>query len=241
MRIRDTLRVMADSTNDISLDEARRPVPVLHRDLGVGKEGHDVARLQSELRRIGLAPGTIDGVFGDRTATAIQEFAVRNALPAPGGIVDAALWAAILRASAGVQADAYEAVARAREQAAGAPQDAAAALQKTAAEKRSQAAPAGADEELAAGSLLRAGQQWRGAADSWLAVAAVLAPHADPEGRGHRAHARHFRALDLARSLAARVVNSLALAGRDFDAAGVVDHREGIAAATLTARILAVE
>ncbi|MBA3545809.1 MAG: peptidoglycan-binding protein, partial [Nannocystis sp.] len=84
---------MADTTNDISFDEARKAVPVLRRDLGVGKEGHDVARLQSELRRVGLAPGTIDGIFGDRTAAAIQEFAVRNALPVPGGAVDAALWA----------------------------------------------------------------------------------------------------------------------------------------------------
>ncbi len=232
---------MADTTNDISFDEARTAVPVLRRDLGVGKEGHDVARLQSELRRVGLSPGSIDGIFGDRTAAAIQEFAVRHALPVPGGVVDAALWAVILRVSAAGQADAFEAVARAREQAAGAPQDAAGALQKTAAEKRAQAVPAGADEELAAASLLRAGQLWRAAADSWLAAAAVLAPHADPEGRGYRAHARHFRALDLARSLAARVVNSLGLAGRDFEAAGVLDHREGIAAATLTARILAVE
>lgn len=232
---------MADNTNDLSFDEARAAVPVLHRDLGAGKEGRDVARLQSELRRAGFAPGSIDGVFGDRTAAAIQEFAVRHALPAPGGVVDAALWAAILRASAGEQADAHEVVARAREQAAGVAQDAAAALQKLAVDRRGQAAPAGADEEQAAASLLGAAQQWREAADSWLAVAAVLAPHADPEGRGFRAHARHLRAEDLARSLAARVVNSLALAGRDFDAGGVTDHRERLAAATLTARILAVE
>jgi hypothetical protein len=232
---------MADSTHDISFDEARKAVPVLARVLGLDKEGHDVARLQSELRRAGFAPGSIDGIFGDRTARAVEEFAVRNALPAPAGVVDAALWAAILRAGANAQADAHEAVARAREQAAGAPQDAALALQKTAAEQRSQALPAGAGEELAAASLLRAGQLWRAAADSWLAASAVLAPHADPEGRGFRAHARHLRALDLARSLAARVVNSLALAGRDFDGAGVTDHRERLAAATLTARVLAVD
>jgi hypothetical protein len=88
--------------------------------------------------------------------------------------------------------------------------------------------------------MLRAGQLWRAAADDWLAAAALLAPHADPEGRGFRAHARHLRALDLARSLATRVVNSLALAGRDLDATGVTDHRERLAAATLTARALGV-
>ena len=231
---------MADSTNDISFDEARKPVPVLRRNLGAGMEGHDVARLQAELRRAGLAPGSIDGIFGDRTATAIQEFAVRNALPAPGGVVDATLWAAILRAAAIAEADTREAIARAREQAAGAPQDAATALQKAATEKRGQAVPAGEDEERAAAAMLRAAQQWRAAADDWLAAAAVLAPHADPEGRGFRAHARHLRALDLARSLAIRVVNSLALAGRDFDAAGLTDHRERLAAATLAARIFGV-
>ena len=230
---------MADSTNDITFDEARKAVPVLGRDLGVDKAGHDVARLQSELRRAGFAPGSIDGIFGDRTAAAIQEFAVRNALPVPGGVVDAALWAAILRAGASARADAHEAVARAREQAAGAPQDAALARQKAAVDQRAQAVPAGAEEELAAASLLSAGLLWRAAADSWLAAAAAVAPHADPEGRGFRAHARHLRALDLARSLAARVVNSLALAGRDFDSAGVTDHHERLAAATLTARILA--
>ena len=232
---------MPDTTHDITFDEARKPAPVLGRTLEAGKEGRDVARLQAELRRAGFAPGSIDGVFGERTATAVQEFSVRYALPAPGGVVDATLWAAILRAGAGAQADAHEVVARAREQAAAAPQDAATALQKTAADKRAQAVPAGADEELAAASLLSAAQQWRAAADSWLAVAAVLAPHADVEGRGYKAHARQLRAMDLARSLAARVVNSLALAGRDLDAGGGTDHRERIAAATLRARVFAVE
>lgn len=232
---------MSDRTNDISFDEARKAVPVLGRDLGAGMTGHDVARLQSELRRAGLAPGSIDGILGDRTAAAIEEFAVRNALPAPGGLVDAALWAAILRAGALARADAHEALARAHEQAAAVPQDAALALQKTAADLRAQAAPAGAEEEQAAAALLRAGQRWRVAADSWLAAAALLAPHDDPDGRGVRAHARHLRALDLARSLAARVINSLALAGRDFDNAGVSDHHERLLAATMTARTLALE
>jgi len=243
--IRDMLAGMADKTNDLTndltLEEARAAAPVLRRELGAGKEGRDVARLQSELRRAGLAPGSIDGIFGDRTATAIQEFAVRNALPAPAGVVDAALWAAILRAGASAQADAHEAVARAQEQAAGAPQDAATALQKVAVDKRAQAQPAGADEEMAAAALLRAAQQWRAAADSWRAAATVLAPHADLEARGVRAYARQLRAQDLARSLAARVVNSVALAGRDLDAGGGTEHRERLAAATLTARLLAVE
>lgn len=232
---------MSDRTHDLTFDEARKPVPVLARDLGAGMSGHDVARLQSELRRAGFAPGTIDGILGDRTAAAVQEFAVRNALPVPGGVVDAALWAAILRAGALARADALEALARAHEQAATAPQDAALALQKAAAERRAQAAPAGAEEEQAAAALQRAGQLWLAAAERWLAAATVLAPHADPDGRGFRAHARHLRALDLARSLAARVVNSLALAGRDFDGAGVVDHRERLLAATTAARVLALE
>ncbi len=143
------------------------------------------------------------------------------------------------RARAG-RPPAHEAVARAREQAAAGPQDAATAQQKLAADKRTAATPAGPDEELAAGALLGASKLWRAAADSWLAAAAALAPHLDPDGRGFKAHARHLRALDLAQSLATRAVNSLALAGRDFDATGVTDHRERLAAATLVARAEAV-
>lgn len=228
---------MPDNTDDIGLDEARKPIPVLRRVLVAGMQGHDVARLQSELRRAGLTPGTIDGILGDRTVAAVAEFAIRNGLAS--ATVDAALWTALLRAGALARADAHEALARAREQAAAAAQDLAAASQKSAADRRSQSAPAGADEAQAADALLRAAQHWSAAADAWLAAAEVLAPHADPDGRGVKAHARQLRALDQVRGLATRTVNSLALAGKELDAAGSSDHHERHAAAALTARALA--
>ena len=231
---------MASNTDDISLDEARKPVPTLRRNLAAGMEGHDVARLQSDLRRAGLTPGSIDGILGDRTIAAITDFATRNGLPAPVTSVDAALWSSIVRAGAVAQADAHEALARSHEQAAGAAQELATAAQKLAADKRSQAAAAGEDESQAAAALLRAAQHWRAAADIWLAAALLLAPHADPEARGPRTHARHLRALDLVRSLATRTVNSLALAGKDLDAVGHGDHHERLAASTLAARTLAL-
>ncbi|MBL8974410.1 MAG: peptidoglycan-binding protein [Myxococcales bacterium] len=230
---------MPDTTDDLSLDEARKPVPVLRRSPAAGMEGHDVARLQSELRRAGLSPGSIDGILGDRTLAALAEFAARNSLATPVTAVDTALWTAILRAGALAQADAHEALARAREQAGAAAQDLATAAQKLAADQRTQSLPAGADESRAADHLLGAAQHWRAAADSWLASATILAPHADPDARASKAHARHLRALDLVRALATRTVNSLALAGKDLDAAGGTDHRERLAANTLAARALA--
>lgn len=114
---------MGNRADDISFDEARKAVPVLRRHLTLGMEGLDVARLQADLRRAGLTPGAIDGVFGERTVTAIAEFAARNGLPDPAGRVDPALWAAIVHAGAFGRAKAQEARARAREQAAAEPQE----------------------------------------------------------------------------------------------------------------------
>lgn len=231
---------MPDTTNDLGFDEARLAAPTLRRTLAAGHSGHDVARLQAELRRAGVATGAIDGIFGDKTAAAVQAFATREGL-APATAVDGALWSAVLRAGAHAQADAIEAVARALEQAADGSHAAAAAAQQVAAEKRTQTVAAGLDEERAAGLLLDAGRQWRAAADRWLAVAAAVAPHADPDARAVKAHARHLNALDQARAHARRAVNSHALASRDHDAAGATDHRERIATATLAARTLAAD
>lgn len=224
---------------DLTLAEAREAAPPLHRTLVAGLIGHDVARLQSDLHRAGLDPGTIDGVFGTRTTAALAAFTKRDGLPDPAGSVDAALWSLVVRAAAVARADAHEAVARAHEQAADAAHEAAAAAQKLAADKRAQAAPAGADEEQAAAALLDAAQQWTAVAARLLAAAAELAPHADPDARCVRAHARHLHALDLARAHARRAVNALAVAAKDFESAGVTDHRARVAATTLAARIAA--
>lgn len=229
---------MPDNSQDLTLAEAREAAPPLHRILLAGASGHDVARLQSDLHRAGLAPGAIDGIFGDKTTAAIAAFASREGLPAPVSGVDAALWSAILRAGAHAQADALEGLARAHEQSASAARDQAAVAQKSAADKRAAASPAGGDEESAAGLLLLAGQQWVLAAERWHAVADLTAPHADADGRSFRAHARALNDLDLARAHAKRAVNSLALAAKDHEAAGVSDHRDRIAAATLAARVV---
>jgi hypothetical protein len=57
----------------------------------------------------------------------------------------------------------------------------------------------------------------------------LLAAHADPDGRGYKAYARHWAALEQARAHGKRAVNSLVLAGKDFDAADETDHREPFA------------
>ena len=74
-----------------------------------------------------------------------------------------------------------------------------------------------------------------------LAASAALVALALPAAPTsvYKAHARHWNALDQARAHARRTVNSLALAGKDLDAAGGTDHRERLAAHTLTARALA--
>lgn len=230
---------MPDTSNDLGLADARQPAPTLLRPLAAGTAGHDVARLQAELRRAGHNPGAIDGVFGDRTTAAVIAFATRESQPLTDGTVDAALWSAILAAGAGAGADAIEVVARAREALATAARDAAAAAQQLAVDKRSKAIAAGPDEEAAAGQLTAAAIAWQAAAAVWLRAAEALAGHADPEGRSYKDLARHWNALDQARAHAKRAVNSLALASKDFDAAGSTDHRERFAAQTLAARELA--
>jgi len=229
---------MGDRTNDLNLAEVSQPLPTLHRTLSAGKDGHDVARLQADLRRLGFAAGSIDGVFGKNTTAAVAEYCTSRKLPVPTE-VDSALWSDIARAGALVQLDVIEAYARGLETSAGGSHDRASARQKTAVDLRAQAQRAGKDEEKAADELLAAAQQWREAADAWALAAQQVAPYWDPDGRGFKAYARHLRALDQARGHGSRVVNSLALAGKDYDALGGTDHRDRLAAATLAGRSLA--
>jgi hypothetical protein len=229
---------MGDRKNDLTLAEVSQPLPTIHRTLGPGMEGHDVARLQAGLRRLGYVVGPIDGIFGDRTGSAIAEYCIKRKWPGPA-VADPALWSEVARDSALAQVDTIEAYAGSLEASTTGPRDAAAALQKTATDLRAQALPAGEDEEKAAGELLRAAQRWRAAADAWALAAQQISPYWDPEGRGFKAFARQLRALDQARSHGARVVNSLALANKDFEALGGTEHRERIAAAIVVGRGLA--
>ena len=229
---------MGDRTNDLTLAEVSQPLPTLQRTLSAGKEGHDVARLQADLRRLGFAAGSIDGVFGKNTTAAVAEYCTSRKLPVPTE-VDAALWSDIARAGALAQVDVIEAHARGLETSAGGSHDRGGALQKAAVDLRAQAKPAGKDEEKAAAELLDCAKKWRAAADAWSLAAQQIAPYWDPEGRGFKAYARHLRALDHARSHGIRVVNSLVLAGKDYDALGGTDHSDRLAAATIVGRGLA--
>ncbi len=66
--------------------------------LRIGMTGADVTRLQERLKAIGLFSGTVDGVFGRETETAVQQ-AQRNYNLEPDGIVGPATWEALLQGS----------------------------------------------------------------------------------------------------------------------------------------------
>lgn len=221
---------MGDRTGELSLQDVLKDRPELTRALAVGMEGHDVARLQAELRRLDLPVGAIDGIFGDKTAAAAQAFATRVGL-AFAGTVDAALWAALGRAIVAALAEALAARATAYEQLAALHHASAATHQQAARDKRAQGVPAGDDEERAAEALLQAGRAWCQAADAWLAAASRAED-------GLQGYVRHLRALDQGRSHGTRAVNSYLLAGKDLAAAGATGHELRLAAATVAARDL---
>ena len=60
--------------------------------LSLGSTGPNVRLIQSLLRRIGYAPGAVDGVFGAATRSAVIAFQRDNGL-SPDGIVGPATWA----------------------------------------------------------------------------------------------------------------------------------------------------
>jgi hypothetical protein len=221
---------MGDRTGEMPLQHvlADRPEPT--RALAAGSEGLDVARLQADLRRLDLPVGSIDGIFGDRTAAAVQALCTRAGLPFTG-TVDAAIWAALATAVAAARADDHAARATACEQLAALHHAAAAAHQQAAKDRRAQNAPAGDDEERAAAALVLAGRAWHEAADVWLAAARRAAD-------GLPAYVRHLRAREQGRGHGARAVNSYALAGKDFAAAGAADHELRLATAVVAARVL---
>lgn len=64
--------------------------------LRVGTRGPAVTRLQERLRTIGFFNGTVDGIFGSETQTAVKA-AQRNFRLEPDGIVGPATWSALLR------------------------------------------------------------------------------------------------------------------------------------------------
>lgn len=67
------------SSGDVLATVSGRPVFVLvgdvpsYRDLGPGMSGPDVRQLEKSLRRLGLAPGRVDGLYDGSTAAAVTE------------------------------------------------------------------------------------------------------------------------------------------------------------------------
>ena len=64
------------------------------RTLRRGDRGEDVKVLQRALKRAGYDAGTIDGIFGSRTETAVRAFQRANGLTVDG-IVGPRTWAAL--------------------------------------------------------------------------------------------------------------------------------------------------
>jgi DNA invertase Pin-like site-specific DNA recombinase/peptidoglycan hydrolase-like protein with peptidoglycan-binding domain len=61
---------------------------------GAGREARRVKTLQRSLRRLGWAPGPVDGLFGQRTEAAVRRFQTARGL-APDGIAGVATWRAL--------------------------------------------------------------------------------------------------------------------------------------------------
>ena len=56
------------------------------RTLRQGASGSDVLEVQSVLKKIGLDPGAVDGVYGEQTQKAVAEFQKQFGLT-PDGII----------------------------------------------------------------------------------------------------------------------------------------------------------
>lgn len=217
--------------DDLSVQDVLADSMTLRRDLTPGTRGLDVARLQADLHRVGLPAGTIDGVFGDRTAAAVQKFCERAGL-VHAGTVDAALWSALELAAAAVRLKGHADHADANERLAALHSAAATASQQLARDKRAASTPAGDDEERAAGELMETARAWQAAAHAW--AAAAEAAQAD-----FSAGARLLWAFEQMRDYAVRAANSYALAGKDLTAAGATGHEVRLAGAIVEARSFA--
>jgi len=81
---------------EIAMTVDGRPVFVLpgtipmHRDLGPGDRGQDVLQLERALRRLGVSPGAVDGLYDAATAAAVSTFYLRSGWD-PFGPTDAQL------------------------------------------------------------------------------------------------------------------------------------------------------
>lgn len=69
--------------------------PVEYPTLKSGDTGPFVVDLQSRLKSLGFDPGTIDGIFSQKTETQVKDYQKSRGLPSTG-VVDSATWNALL-------------------------------------------------------------------------------------------------------------------------------------------------
>jgi hypothetical protein len=81
---------------------ARRIISSAGGGLRKGSKGPGVAALQTELHRVGLDPGLIDGIFGEKTAKTVLEFQKRRChIPTADGIAGPLTWMILVNSSLG--------------------------------------------------------------------------------------------------------------------------------------------
>jgi len=78
------------------------PPPIAHPLLKIGSTGESVRYLQYTLNKLGYSLGSIDGMFGNKTVTAVKAFQSANGLIADG-IVGNKTWLAIEKIFANMQ------------------------------------------------------------------------------------------------------------------------------------------
>ena len=86
---RTTARTQARSTSVGKTTTTRARVLQIHvpragRPLTPFNRGDEVKALQRALRRLGLSPGEVDGIYGSRTLRAVKRFQRRHGLAADG-------------------------------------------------------------------------------------------------------------------------------------------------------------
>jgi hypothetical protein len=93
---------IANALNAQQRDIAQRIISAAGGGWRRGSKGPGVAALQAELLRVGLDPGPINGVFGEKTAGAVQEFQRRRCYdPTSDGIVGPLTWTILANSSLG--------------------------------------------------------------------------------------------------------------------------------------------
>ena len=227
---------MPDTTDDLTLSETLEAAPELLRTLKAGMAGHDVARLQLDLRRVGFDAGEIDGIYGPRTEAAVASFRKQHGLAGEG--VAAELWAKLVEVAARERHGDLRGAAEEIEAQAAELRTRANALEEQAKAERDggRRGEAGGIMEDAGEVWIEGASAWEQAAELWIEAAHVIEPFGAAGDDGWKAYARHARAIDAARLYAERARTAFGKAGEDLAAAGSTDHEERIAAARAEAR-----